>query len=116
MYGYGVMGGLLTNLAYTRDTVGPGYNSTNSTEDGAFAGGATAAVNVGAGVNIGIDQLARGFSQLSGTTLPEYFKLPIEFSFGYHWQVGLDDLLFESINEDLGIEDGGLTYSVGLKW
>ena len=116
MYGYGVMGGLLTNLAYTRNTVSEGINSTNSTEQGAFGGGATAAVNVGAGVNIGLDQLARGFSQLSGATLPEYFKLPIEFSFGYHWQVGLDDLLFESINEDLGIDDGGFTYSVGLKW
>jgi hypothetical protein len=116
MYGYGVMGGLLTNLAYTRNTVAEGINGTDSTESGAFAGGATAAVNVGAGVNIGVDQLARGFSQLSGATLPEYFKLPIEFSFGYHWQVGLDDLLFESINEDLGIDDGGFTYSVGLKW
>ena len=43
-------------------------------------------------------------------------KLPIEFSIGYHWQVGLDELLFESIDEDLGIDDGGITYSVGLKW
>ena len=120
MYGYGVMGGLLTNLAYTRNEVaesGGGQGKTaNSKESGGFAGGATAAVNVGAGVNIGIDQLARGFSQLSGATVPEYFKLPIEFSFGYHWQVGLDELLFESINEDLGIDDGGFTYSVGLKW
>ena len=116
MYGYGVMGGLLTNLAYTRNTVSQGTNSTNSTEDGAFAGGAMAAVNVGAGVNIGLDQLARGFSNLSGASLPEYFKLPIEISLGYHFQVGLDDLLFESMNEDLGIDDGGFTYSVGLKW
>ena len=67
-------------------------------------------------VNIGLDQLARGVSQLSGASLPEYFKLPIEFSLGYHWQVGLDELLFESIDEDLGIDDGGFTYSVGLKW
>ena len=116
MYGYGVMGGLLTNLSYTRDTVSEGSNGTNSTEDGAFAGGATAAVNVGGGVNIGLDQLARGFSNLSGASLPEYFKLPIEFSVGYHFQAGLDDLLFESIDEDLGIDDGGWTYSVGLKW
>ena len=98
------------------NTVSEGINSTNSTEQGAFAGVATAAVNVGAGVNIGLDQLARGFANFSGASLPEYFKLPIEFSFGYHWQVGLDDLLFESINEDLGIDDGGFTYSVGLKW
>ena len=116
MYGYGVMGGLLTNLSYTRDTVSEGINGTNSKEDGAFAGGATAAVNVGGGVNIGLDQLARGFSNLSGASLPEYFKLPIEFSVGYHFQAGLDDLLFESIDEDLGIDDGGWTYSVGLKW
>ena len=116
MYGYGVMGGLLTNLAYTRNTVAEGINGTNSTESGGFAGGATAAVNVGTGVNIGLDQLARGFTQLSGASLPEYFKLPIEFSLGYHWQVGLDELLFESIDEKLGIDDGGFTYSVGLKW
>ena len=81
-----------------------------------FYGGATTAVNVGAGVNISLDKLARGVSGLSGATLPEYFKLPIEFSIGYHWQVGLDDLLFNDAGEDLGIEDGGLTYSVGLKW
>ena len=116
MYGYGVMGGLLTNLAYTRNTVAQGTNNTTTKERGAFAGGATAAVNVGAGVNIGLDQLARGFSNLSGASLPEYFKLPIEVSLGYHWQVGADDLLFESIGEDLGIDDGGFTYSVGLKW
>lgn len=116
LYGTGVMGGLLTNLAYTRNTAAEGVNTTNSTEQGTFAGGATAAVNVGAGVNIGLDQLAKGFSDFSGASLPEYFKLPIEFSVGYHWQVGLDDLLFDSMNEDLGIEDGGLTYSVGLKW
>ena len=53
---------------------------------------------------------------LQAATVPEYFKLPIEFSIGYHWQVGLDELLFESMDEDLGIDDGGLTYSVGLKW
>ena len=93
-----------------------GTNSSNSTEDGTFAGGATAAVNVGAGVNIGLDQLAKGVSGITGATLPEYFKLPIELSIGYHWQVGLDELLFESMDEDLGIDDGGLTYSVGLKW
>ena len=117
MYGYGVMGGLLTNLAYTRDGTRLSVGRTaDATEDGAFAGGATAAVTAGAGVNIGLDKFARGFSALSGASLPEYFKLPIEFSIGYHWQVGLDDLLFESIDEDLGIDDGGLTYSVGLKW
>ncbi len=116
MYGYGVMGGLLTNLAYTRNTISDGTNTANSKENGAFAGGATTAVNVGAGLNIGLDQLARGFSNLSGATLPEYFKLPIEISVGYHFQAGLDDLLFESIGEDLGIDDGGFTYSVGLKW
>ena len=117
MYGYGVMGGLLTNLAYTR-TGSKGYvGSTNdATESGATAGGATAAVNVGAGVNIGLDKLARALSANTGASLPEYFKLPIEFSVGYHFQVGLDDLLFESMDEDLGIDDGGLTYSVGLKW
>ena len=58
----------------------------------------------------------KGFLNISGATLPQYFKLPIEFSFGYHWQVSLDDLLFESMGEDLGIDDGGFTYSVGLKW
>ena len=120
MYGTGVMGGLLTNLDYTRRVNRSDGSATlenaNATESGAFAGGAMAAVNVGAGVNIGLDRLAKGFSDLSGTSLPEYFKLPIEISVGYHWQVGLDDLLFESIGEDLGIEDGGLTYSVGLKW
>jgi len=117
MYGYGVMGGLVTNLAYTRTgsatTVG---RTSDATEGGAFAGGATAAVNVGAGVNVSLDKLARGFSDLSGASLPEYFKLPIEFSIGYHFQAGLDDLLFESMDEDLGIDDGGLTYSIGLKW
>ena len=117
MYGYGVMGGLVTNLAYTRTgsatTVG---RSSDATEEGAFAGGATAAVNVGTGLNIGLDQLARAFSENSGASLPEYFKLPIEFSVGYHWQVGLDDLLFESMDKDLGIDDCGFTYSVGLKW
>ena len=116
MYGYGVMGGLLTNLAYTRNTAAEANSSSNGKESGAFAGGAMAAVNVGAGVNIGMDQLARGFSEFSGASLPEYFKLPIEFSIGYHWQVGLDDLLFESIGEDIGVDDGGITYSVGLKW
>ena len=116
MYGTGVMGGLLTNLAYTRNTVAECTNIANSKEAGATSGGAMAAVNVGAGVNIGLDQLARGWSNLSGTSLPEYFKLPIEFSIGYHFQAGLDDLLFESIGEDLGIDDGGFTYSVGLKW
>ena len=117
MYGYGVMGGLLTNLAYTREGSAVEVGRTaDATEDGAFAGGATAAVNVGAGVNIGLDKLARTFGDLSGSTLPEYFKLPIEFSVGYHWQVGLDELLFESLDEDLGIQDGGITYSVGLKW
>tara|TARA_Y100000590_G_scaffold315907_1_gene357262 strand:+ start:179 stop:1045 length:867 start_codon:yes stop_codon:yes gene_type:complete len=117
MYGYGVMGGLLTNLAYTRTGSAQYVGRTaDAKEDGAFAGGATAAVNVGAGVNIGLDKLARGFSDLSGSTLPEYFKLPIEFSVGYHFQAGLDDLLFESMDEDLGIDDGGITYSIGLKW
>ena len=117
MYGYGVMGGLLTNLAYTR-TNSKTYvaRTADATESGAFGGGATAAVNVGAGVNISLDKLAKGFAGATGATVPEYFKLPIEFSIGYHWQVGLDDLLFESMDEDLGIDDGGLTYSVGLKW
>jgi hypothetical protein len=116
MYGYGVMGGLLTNLSYTRNTASEGINTANSVERGAHGGGAMAAVNVGAGVNIGLDQLARGLSGISGASLPEYFKLPIELSVGYHWQVGLDDLLFESMDEDIGIDDGGLTYSIGLKW
>ena len=117
MYGYGVMGGLLTNLAYTREGSAVEVGRTaDATEDGAFAGGATAAVIVGACVNIGLYKLAITFSDLSGSTLPEYFKLPIEFSVGYHWQVGLDELLFESLDEDLGIQDGGITYSVGLKW
>ena len=101
MYGYGVMGGLVTNLAYTRTgsatTVG---RTSDATEGGAFAGGATAATNVGAGVNIGIDQLARGFSSLSGQSLPEYFKLPIEISVGYQWNIGMDEMLFDSIDED----------------
>ena len=117
MYGYGVMGGLLTNLAYTRTNSDTYVGRTaEATESGAFGGGATAAVNVGAGVNISLDKLAKGFAGATGATVPEYFKLPIEFSIGYHWQVGLDDLLFESMDEDLGIDDGGLTYSVGLKW
>ena len=117
MYGYGVMGGLLTNLAYTR--TGSSYyvgRTSDATEQGAFGGGATVAANVGAGVNISLDKLAKGFAGATGATVPEYFKLPIEFSIGYHWQVGLDDLLFESMDEDLGIDDGGITYSVGLKW
>ena len=117
MYGYGVMGGLLTNLAYTRSGSAVYVGSTaDAKESGAFAGGATAAVNVGAGVNISLDKLAKGFAGATGATVPEYFKLPIEFSIGYHFQAGLDDLLFESMDEDLGIDDGGLTYSVGLKW
>jgi len=118
MYGYGVMGGLLTNLAYTRTSSlsDSRYKRAAVNEAGGFAGGATAAVNVGAGVNIGLDQLARGFSEISGASLPEYFKLPIEFSIGYHFQADVGDLLFESIDEDLGIDDSGLTYSVGLKW
>ena len=115
MYGYGVMGGLLENLHYTR-TNSPTGTTSDPIESGGFAGGGMAAVNVGAGVNIGLDKLAKGFAQISGATVPEYFKLPIEFSIGYHFQVGLDELLFDSMNEDLGIEDGGLTYSVGLKW
>ena len=117
MYGYGVMGGVVENLSYTRSGSAVKHNGVGErTEQGAWAGGATTAVNVGAGVNIGLDRLAKGFSDLSGTNLPEYFKLPIEFSVGYHWQVGLDDLLWESMDEELGVDDGGITYSVGLKW
>ncbi len=120
MYGIGVMGGLLQGLDYNRmcnTTGGSGTTKTQAcAEEGAFGGGATAAVNAGAGVNIGLDKLARGFSDLSGATLPEYFKLPIEFSVGYHWQVGLDENLWNNPGEDLGIDDGGVTYSVGLKW
>ena len=125
MYGLGIMGGLVEELGYTRTCatgtkVHPPDTATvtggTCIEEGAFGGGATTAVNVGAGVNIGLDKLARSFSEVSGATLPKYFKLPIEFSIGYHFQVGLDDLLFESMDEDLGINDGGLTYSVGLKW
>ena len=119
MYGLGIMGGLVEELGYTRQcNTGDVVNTFGGTctEEGAFGGGATTAVNVGAGVNISLDKLARGFSGVTGATLPEYFKLPIEFSIGYHWQVGLDDLLFSDIGEDLGIHDGGLTYSVGLKW
>ena len=119
MYGLGIMGGLVEELGYTRQcSTGRAETSMNGTclEKGAFGGGATTAVNVGAGVNIGLDQLAKGFAGATGATIPEYFKLPIEFSIGYHWQVGLDDLLFNDAGEDLGIEDGGLTYSVGLKW
>ena len=89
---------------------------TTCSERGAWGGGATGAVNAGAGVNLSLDKLARGFSNLSGASLPEYFKLPIEFSIGYHWQVGLDEHLFESPGEDLDVNDGGVTYSVGLKW
>ena len=117
MYGYGVMGGLLTNLAYTR-TNSKTYvaRTADATESGAFGGGATAAVNVGAGVNISLDKLAKSFAGTTGASVPEYFKLPIEFSIGYHFQAGLDELLFESMDEDLGIDDGGITYSIGLKW
>ena len=119
MYGMGVMGGLVEELGYTRNCVTGSIVTTHSgacKEMGAFGGGATTAVNVGAGVNIGLDQLAKGFAGATGATIPEYFKLPIEFSVGYHWQVGLDDLLFNDAGEDLAIDDGGLTYSVGLKW
>ena len=119
MYGLGIMGGLVEELGYTRQCVtgtAVGTPTVACTERGAFGGGATTAVNVGAGVNIGLDQLAKGFAGATGATLPEYFKLPIEFSIGYHWQVGLDDLLFNDAGEDLAIDDGGLTYSVGLKW
>ena len=117
MYGFGVMGGLVTNLAYTRTStfVQDGAGAVQK-EEGGFAGGATAAVNVGAGLNIGLDQLARTLSANSGATLPKYFKLPIEFQIGYHFQVGLDELLFDSVDEQLGIDDGGIAYSVGLKW
>jgi len=119
MYGLGVMGGLVEELGYTRNCVtgsAVGTPTNACAEKGAFAGGAMTAVNVGAGVNLSLDKLARGFSAGTGATLPEYFKLPIEFSVGYHWQVGLDDMLYTDIGEDMGIDDGGLTYSVGLKW
>ena len=119
MYGIGVMGGLVEELGYTRGCIKSiGYATTGATcnETGGFGGGATTAVNVGAGVNIGLDQLFKGVSGVTGATIPEYFKLPIEFSIGYHWQVGLDDMLYNEPGEDLGIDDGGLTYSVGLKW
>jgi hypothetical protein len=121
MVGYGVMGGLLEDLGYTRDCVlGGGANNTKTVngckEEGAYSGGATPAINTGAGVNIGLDQLAKGIASATGSTLPGYFKLPIEFSIGYHWQISNDELLWESMDEDLNINDGGLTYSVGLKW
>ena len=120
MYGIGVMGGVVDNLSYDRrcGTGGEGNDEKGTTcsERGAWGGGATGAVNAGAGVNLSLDKLARGFSNLSGASLPEYFKLPIEFSIGYHWQVGLDEHLFESPGEDLDVNDGGVTYSVGLKW
>lgn len=112
LYGHGVMGGLLDNLTYTTDDGRHG----STREEGNYAGGAMVAVNVGFGLNIGLDALAKGVSDATGTSLPEYFKLPVEFRVGYHWQVGLDELLFDSMDEDLGIDDGGLTYSVGLKW
>ena len=120
MVGYGVMGGLLENLEYSRNcgtgTAGAAKGNLNCQETGAFGGGATPAINTGAGVNIGLDQLAKGIADVSGANLPNYFKLPIEFSIGYHWQISNDELLWESIDEDLNINDGGLTYSVGLKW
>ena len=112
LYGHGIMGGLVDNLTYTTDTIINGATR----EEGNYAGGAMVAVNVGLGLNIGLDRLAKGVSDATGTSLPEYFKLPVEFRIGYHWQVGLDELLFDSMDEDLGIDDGGLTYSVGLKW
>jgi len=112
LYGHGIMGGLVDNLSYTTDDEAHGTTK----EAGNYAGGAMVAVNVGFGLNIGLDALARGVSDATGTSLPEYFKLPVEFRIGYHWQVGLDELLFDSMDEDLGIDDGGLTYSVGLKW
>ena len=112
LYGHGIMGGLVDNLTYTTDA---GTNGATR-EEGNYAGGATVAVNVGFGLNIGLDKLAKGLSDATGTSGPEYFKLPVEFRIGYHWQVGLDELLFDSMDEDLGIDDGGLTYSVGLKW
>ena len=119
MYGYGVMAGFLDNLDYTRTNSSAytaGGRTADASERGAHAGGATAAVNVGAGVNISVDKLARTLSDLSGSTLPEYFKLPIELSAGYHFQAGLDEMLFDSMDEDLGIDDGGFTYSIGLRW
>lgn len=112
LYGHGIMGGLVDNLSYTTDDDA----GVTSKEAGNYAGGAMVAVNVGFGLNIGLDALAKGVSDATGTSLPEYFKLPVEFRIGYHWQVGLDELLFDSMDEDLGIDDGGLTYSVGLKW
>ena len=119
MVGYGVMGGLLENLEYSRDCA-TGNGSTkgelNCQETGAFGGGVTPAINTGAGVNVGLDQLAKGIASVSGADLPNYFKLPIELSFGYHWQISSDELLWESIDEDLNINDGGYTFSVGLKW
>ena len=40
--------------------------------------GFSAAVNVGAGLNIGLDQLARGFSENSGATLPSKHRFVTE--------------------------------------
>ena len=117
MWGYGVMGGFLHNLSYTRTNSSTYVGRTaDATEQGVHAGGAVAATNVGAGVNFSLDKLARSFSDATGASVPEYFKLPIEISAGYHWQVSMDDLLFDSIDEDLGIDDGGFTWSAGLKW
>ena len=58
MVGYGVMGGLLEDLGYTRDCVlgSDNIKTVNGCkEEGAYAGGATPAINAGAGVNIGFD-------------------------------------------------------------
>ena len=119
LIGYGVMGGFVDDLSYKRMVNKGTSNNLRGTlqeDNGMYAGGAIPAVQYGAGLNIGLDQLVKGFSEVTGASLPEYFKLPVEFRVGYQWQVGIDSPLFENYGEKLGIDDGGWTYAVGLKW
>jgi len=123
LIGYGIMGGAVADSKYDKDTYtcqGTGASmpdcGVKTREDGAWGGGATAAVNAGFGLNIGLDQFAKGVSALSGTTLPDYFKLPVEFRVGWGWQVGLDEFLFQDAGEKMDIHDDGFTYAVGMKW
>jgi len=117
--GYGLMGGFLDDLSYKRNVNRGTSDNTRESEvevRGMHAGGVIPAVQAGAGLNIGLDQLGRGLAGLTGASLPNYFKLPIEFRVGYTWQIGIDSPLGDDIGEKLGIDDGGWTYAVGLKW
>ena len=116
--GYGVWGALIDDLRYLRMTDPGGDHLRNAKTDSGphMGGGAIPAVQYGAGLNIGLDKLGRAVADITGSSLPEYFKLPVEFRVGYSWQVGIDEPIFADVGEKLGIDDGGWTYAVGLKW